>query len=274
MYNISYQKNGGKKVSLTLNNGYIISTVKGLMEHTVNLAKTQGYGQIGETVQNVSVQGKNIIINGKITGEAFKQQELIDLFSPLSEGRLWWNDKYWIDAVVSVSPTIAQKAEKKFSLRLFVPYPFWRDTKGNTVVLGGIVPLFSFPVMYDRHIFGRKENTGFVNCYNNGNIETPFDLTVHAESDVTNITVENATTFKTLSFTGEIKAGQTLKMFRKNNRLYITLDDKNKFSLLDESSDFFALSPNDNLIVITTSGGNVSAKIKYYNTYIGVTDGI
>lgn len=274
MYNIAYRKNGGEKVPLTFQNGYIISTISGLMEHTVNLSKSQGYGQLGETVQSAYLQGKNIVINGKITGEKYKQQELLDLFQPLSEGRLWWDNSYWIDTVVSVSPQIAQKEEKRFSLRLFAPFPFWHDEKGKNVILGGVTPLFSFPVMYDRHIFGRKENTGFVNCYNDGNIETQFDLTIHAESDVKNITIENATTFQKLAFTGEISAGQTIRMFRQNNRLYITLDDQNKFSLLDESSDFFSLAVKDNLIVVLTESGTVSVEIQYYNTYIGVTDGI
>lgn len=265
MYNIRYERSDGKALSFSLAQGFIVKSITGDTGYSVDLSISQGYQQVGEMVDSVSIGGQNVVINGFVLDKKTSSKEaLLAVFTPLTRGRLYWEDKYYIETYVASSPEISQEKHSKFSLKLFAPFPFWKSVAETSQTFGSITPLFSFPVNYaEPHTFGMRSRESLVNCLNNGNVPIDFQLEISSRGSVVNPRVSNLTTEQFVSFTGEIESGEKLIMRRTNGELEVLISDgrqqRNAFDMLDVESDFFMLAVGDNVLNMSADSGQESA---------------
>lgn len=285
MYNLSYMKTDGKKFDLSYDNEIIIATVDGLTGVSTNIVKVQGSGQIGETVQNLNVGGRNIVINGFILDQNTEKKEaLIKTFAPTTTGRLYFEDQYFIDVVVKDSPDILQEKHSKFSLTLFAPYPYWQKKKAKNYQFGVIsVPKFSFPAKnLNTHTFGADEEQFLLEAENKGDQAAFIEVKIKAGEDgLTNPRITNVTNGKTLAFKGKVNAGNILHFYHNEGEYYVDLingaQSKNAYSMLDEKSNLFNIQHGKNVFAFTADTGARSsvAVINYHEPYSGVlADGV
>lgn len=276
MYNLRYIPTNGAEIILTRDYGYLINTVEGATGHAVSVTTSQGYGQIGDTVQGMSTAGQLLTISGRIPkGNTSAKRALLRAFLPLSSGRLIWEDKYYIDVVVHDSPTVSQTKHSTFMLALYAPYPYWRRLSENYYELGGLTAEFSFPINYaSPHRFGTSTTETQFNAVNNGDSAAQFALTVLAgDADLVNFAVTNINTLKSLKFAGTLAAGDRLEMYRVSGQLYLRINDEtDAFDLLDDTSDLFELDAGDNVLLFTADSGSETAKVAvtFNESYVGV----
>lgn len=84
---------------------YKITTLTGIDGIPVSVVTSQGFEQVGESVDSMSVGSRQIGLIGRIdnfTGEQL--QALNTAFLPMTTVRLYFEEKYWIDAVIKEAP--------------------------------------------------------------------------------------------------------------------------------------------------------------------------
>lgn len=281
MYDAVYESNGKTFVFGIANN--IIFDISNLTDIPVDVSTSQGYGQIGETVENMSVAGKTFKISGKILGDANSlKNSMLNIFAPLSAGRLTFQGKYYLDCVVKTTPAIGiKKTSPEFTMQLYAAYPYWKSVKPKSNISGGTTPSFSFPVNYAQpHKFGTFTRELYLNCFNSGNVKTDFKLTITTNTSTQNPKVVNVQTQEFIRVADTINTGESIQIYRESGILRVektTADGtEDIFDKLDEESTLFFLRSGDNLLRPFADSGEdqMLIQVDYADTVTGVYDGI
>lgn len=281
MYDLTFKPTNGEPFIMNFNSGINIRKVDGSTGLAVNTMTAQGYRQVGVSVSSQTVVGRDILITGFIFQEnAKKKQELMKAFAPFVSGRLYWEDRYWIDVIVKNSPIISQNQHSNFSFRLFAPDPFWRGIDKRLYVNGDVEKLFSFPINYGDpvvHRFGNKSPTGQFSILNDGEEAAPLDITVNGTATISNPCVTNTRTGEFIQWNSDIEVGETLRIYHENGRIRVTLTDifgvaNNAIAYLDDDSSLFSIAVGDNVLSASADSGDTSmaVSISFYPLYSGV----
>lgn len=270
----------------TFNFGYRhgnIFDIDGLTGHDMNIAFSQGFNQIGETVEGVSIGGHIFEIKGRILGEATAQKrKMLSVFAPFESGKLIFEDKYFLECVVYKTPIIAvQKESPRFELVLTAPYPFWQKMTSENFIVGNYLPKFKFPVNYSEpHIFGIKDNSAFINVYNDGQIDAYYRLEFQTQSKTVNPSIINVNTQEFLKLNTTINQGEKFTVYRNGGRLLVEKESNgivtDAFSVLDEDSDLMSIRVGDNIIRNSADEGEdqLITTIIFNSAVVGVYEGI
>lgn len=250
---------------------------------TIDISTSQGFQQIGETVENRSVGGTPRQIKGVILGDANQaKHDMQQVFSPMATGKLFFNEKYYCDCVVKTTPSFGVKTKNApFVIELYCGVSYWYDVNEHAYIVGGYTPAFRFPVNYATpHRFGVRNPSAFVNCYNGGVCNLPYTATFTALADVENYGIVNAVTLQELKINDTLHTGERTVVRRENGRLLVekTVDGVTTdiFSALDEDSDLMVMAQGDNPIKATADSGaeNLVVSVAFSDAFAGVYDGM
>lgn len=245
-----------------------------------NLYTTQGFSQVGETVQGRSVGGRTINVKGAIFGNIQNgKSRLRSVFTPFSSGTLFFENQYKTRVFVKQSPSFSPvKNNGKFSMQFFAPFPFFYSVEEKTEVFGKIVPLFSFPVNYGTtHTFGRREKSTYMLLENEGDVKVPYSVVLECTGASTNPIITNLHTFEFLKLNGSLENGDVVTISRNKDEVLtatLTRDGQNidVISWIDEMSTFFELSVGDNMVAINDDegGAGLLGRISYSPAVVAV----
>lgn len=280
-YKLIYQNDIGS-VEFSLASGIIVEKVASLTQQNVGFETTKSNRMIGEKLEHQQVQPKTMTIRGTIMGEADAvRQQMVHVISPLSEGRLIFNDEYELTVYVKAAPDVERyKQNAKFNFSLYAPYPYWQKKTENSVTLVGLKALFSFPWNIsdpNPFMFSEYVPVGYVNVRNEG--ESPAYWTVRflALNEVTNPRVYNMETGEYVRILKTLADGEQLEISTQGEELTITVTAadgtvSDGFSFLDIESIPFLLEVGDNYIKTDADIGVMAlrARISYRQTYVGV----
>lgn len=285
MYDLRFTNAAGAELRMGhARSKYKLVKVTGIDGIPVTIVTSQGFDQIGESIDNMSVESRPIGIIGRVdnfTGEDLRAVN--NLFLPMSVVRMYFSDKYWIDCAVKESPVFSYNLRSaSFSVQLSAPYPFWKSVNQNYYKLGGTSGGFNFPVSYNvPHNFGLFSETLFLNCVNRGNTKVDYTAEITCTSgEAVGVTLTNAQNQRFITVNTEITASDTVRIFRENNILRVTKTSSgitsDIFSSLDEDSDLFFMDVGDNVIRATKGSGDgvLSVAVMFYDTVTGVRYGI
>lgn len=279
MYNLRFESNSGKTLILNYENDIIIRRVTGANGIGMSLGLSQGYQQIGQAVVSTSVNGMSLTIEGYILdGNTQRKRDLLQAFAPFSSGRLWWEDKYFVDVVVQNSPTISQRKHSTFSFRLYSKTPYWSKKDKVFSASGGTLAEFKFPINYSTpHRFGTKSFSDLYNIINSGDVKTAFDIEISGSETIRNPKIINRKTGEFLLFNCEILAGEKITLTQTEENIIVTKkhvdgSETNEFSILDDFSTFFTLDVGDNIINTEAESGeyNMEIMVSFYPLLSGV----
>ena len=279
MYNARIDIDGGGSVSFGYKSG-IIFDISPLSGADVDVNTSQGFQQIGTTVESLGVGGISRTIKGTFINAGLDEAKSMLANLPVfAQGKLWFNDEYYCNIVVEKTPTIARKGKKTtFTMMVYCNTPFWYDTERNQYSMGIWQKRFRFPTAFDSHIFGERDASAFVDCVNYGSVRTAPTIIFTAASTVTNFGLINANTLEYIRINTSIEARETVTVYRKNSRLYIEKDNGNAvediFEYLDEYSDLFWLYPGSNVLRMTAEQNEAGLQcvVAFENAYMGVID--
>ena len=279
MYNVVFENDNGSKYYFGINGTTIFDMDLG-DGVSVNIGTSQGFSQVGETLQSRNVSGRTISVKGAVYGNIQERKRTMrNVFSPFSCGRLVFENQYYIRVYVKSSPTFSTiKNDGKFTMRFFAPYPFFKSVDEKNVEIGSIRPLFSFPVNYATpHKFGEKGSARYKNVYNDSDVNIPFSLHLFSSGTSTNPVIANLQTFKILKLNGTLNAGAFIDIYRNDDNVLqaiMTSDgvQSDVINWIDKSSELFELDAGDNLISATDDegGASLTAKINYNSVVVAV----
>ena len=277
MYNLRFVSDSGLVYNFGVNGDNVFDSNIG-DGISVNIGTSQGFSQVGQTVESRSVEGKPITIEGVIFRNIeSRKKEMRRVFSPFSSGRMFFNDSYYTRVYVKNAPTFSPvKGNGKFSMQLFAPYPFFYSPTENNIEIGKIQPKFKFPVNYAvPHLFGERTIEKYSNVFNDGDVAVPFSLHMSTIFESTNPTVTNLETLEFVKINGKISSGDVIHIYRDDDmvlRAELTNSDGTKdiISWLDEESSLFELKIGDNLLMANDDQGGLNLITRFsYKTAVG-----
>lgn len=286
MYDLSFISDDGRTIALNYDSGIIVSRVTGATGMSVTAKTAQGYQQVGVSISSLTVGGRDLTLRGFILREnAQKKQELMDIFSPFARGRLYWEDRYWIDVVVKNAPEMDQEKDSHFSFRLFAADPYFRSSVKYISQNGITVGSFAFPVTYSGtsigtnrpHRFGTRTSSAQFNISNSGQAAAPYEVIIEGGANIVNPKLTNTATGEFLLWNDTVEIGERLRVYSERGRIRVTLTDTsgvehNAIAGLDDDSSLFTLAVGDNILQTSAdSGGNdIETTISFYPLYSGV----
>ena len=154
----------------------------------VELETSQGYQQVGATVDSRSISGVTRTITGRILRNAdYCKRQLRDIFAPGVTGRLTVAGKYWCDAEVQRCPAISPAVLwPTFSFQLYCPNPYWHSVAKTTAATIKVTPVFRLPVCYTSHQYGIREQASYIRILNSGLDTRSWKLSLTARGEVVN----------------------------------------------------------------------------------------
>ena len=240
---------------------------------TATIGTSQGFSQIGRTIENISVGNRPIDVSGKLFGNIVERKNALrSACAPLSTGTLFLNNTHYIRVAVKAPPSFsAVKNNGLFKMQFLAPFPYFSEISESRYLIGGITPLFRLPVNYSKpHRFGIKSANRYTNVVNSGDVRIPYNLVIRCDGTSSNPVVTNLKTFEFLKFNTTLTAGDYITVYRDNgNVLRAELTQggtvTDVIGLLDDDSTLFELNVGDNLISATDeqNGASLSVSVSF-----------
>lgn len=273
MYSAIFESDNGSVFVFGKNGGNVFDMDLG-SSVSVNIGTSQGFSQVGETVETMAVNGRPISVKGVLFRDIDNQKKnMRKIFAPFVAGKLTFEDGHYTRVYVQDPPSFSSvKQDGRFTMQLFAPFPYFYGQNEESVQIGGIVPMFSFPVNYsESHSFGERSENRFSTIYNDSDVKVPYSFQIRINGISTNPTVTNLLTFEFLKINGAFSSGCVIDVFRdENNVLRANLTDSDGnvtdiISMIDDDSTLYELAVGDNLISINDDEGGVgmSASVSF-----------
>ena len=279
MYKARIVTNSNKSIGFGPEYGSVFD-ISPLSGSDVKINTSQGFQQIGVTVESQSVEGISRTIKGTFIGSDYSvEKSMLDVLPVFTQGRLYFNEDYYTDIVIKKAPTIIRRGRKvTFTMMVFCRDPFWYSVDGAKYDIGVYTPVFRFPTSFDSHIFAVRNPSSFVDCYNSGSVRVPYTLSLTCDSTIENPGIINANTLEYMKLNFTMTAGDRISVYRDNGRLKVVLnrqgEDSDIFYSLDEESNMFWINPGENVVRLTADTGlsNLYGGISFNPAYMGVID--
>lgn len=265
MFEVVFEADNGKRYVFGKNgNTYFGMDIGNGVE--VQLGTSQGFLQIGETVETQTVGSRPINVTGEVFGNIVERKNALrNVCAPMTSGRLVFQDTYFIRVYVKNPPTFSPvKNNGHFTMQFFAPFPYYYALDEKTAYVGVVFPQFRFPVNYSLpHRFGTRSADRYTNIVNNGDVKIPFDVYIRSSGACANITISNLSTLAYLKLNGTLNAGETVHIYREADgalRAELTAEGivSDIISWIDEGSTLFELEVGDNLITATDDAGGAA----------------
>ena len=274
MYNAKFISNDGG-IFVFGADGSNVFDIDGLSGMTMTLTKSQTYSRVGENVSSKATGGRTLTINGSIYNNiSAVKGAMLRTFGAFTTGKLIFNDKYYIPAIVKDTPTVSpKKNDGAFMLRLFAPDPYFRDMKTQYVEFISTTANFTFPFTLSEKNFvlGSVSPTMTANAYNDGDAPTAYTLAITALQTITNPRLSCGN--KYIAFAMTLAENDELIVWRADDGSFHadwhqTGGDKviDAVQYLDDGSTLFELGVGDNNLVASNQGGVTMGVVVSFNS--------
>ena len=274
MYNAKFISNDGG-IFVFGADGSNVFDIDGLSGMTMSLTKSQTYSRVGENVSSKATGGRTLTINGRIYNNiSAVKSAMLRVFGAFTTGKLIFNDKYYISAIVKDTPTVSPKRnDGAFMLRLFAPDPYFRDLKTQYVEFSSTTANFTFPFTLSEKTFvlGSVSPTMTANAYNDGDAPTAYTLAITALQTITNPRLSCGN--KYIAFAMTLEENDELVVWRDDDGsfradLHQSGGDKvlDAVQYLDDGSTLFELGVGDNNLVVSNREGVAMGVVVSFNS--------
>ena len=274
VYNAKFISNDGG-IFVFGADGSNVFDIDGLSGMTMTLTKSQTYSRVGENVSSKATGGRMLTINGRIYNNISSvKSSMLRTFGAFTAGKLIFNDKYYIPAIVKDTPTVSPKRnDGAFMLRLFAPDPYFRDMRTQYVEFSSTTANFTFPFTLSEKTFvlGSVSPTMTANAHNDGDAPTAYTLAITALQTITNPRLSCGNKYIAFAMT-----------LAENDELIVWRDDDGSFhadwhqtggdkvidavQYLDDGSTLFELGVGDNNLVASNQGGVTMGVVVSFNS--------
>lgn len=259
---------------------YNVFSIDPLSGTDVEIFTSQGFQQIGNTIEGMGVGGLTRTISGVFYGnhrdEAFSMLQSLPIFTT---GRLYIDDEYYCEIAVKKTPEIKRKGTfYQFAFQVYCRTPFWYSAQISEYEMGAWQKLFSFPASYDSHIYAQKDASAFVSCFNSGAYKTEPTIVFKSDSTVTGYGLLNAVTNEYIRINGTLLQGDIVTIGRRQGQIYVERERDGEvediFAELDEGSTLYWIEVGENILRMTadTHQSSLQCVVSYSPVYMGVLD--
>ena len=285
-----YTNERGESLELGVNKLYhcnVSKDVKGIADVKNTIYSSNSMGQHGDTYIGQRIEPREIDITGTINtrdkAQAYSlRRQALKVLNPELQGTLTYvfgDFKRVIDCRVDSTPQFYRKnVLLEFNITLNCLNPFWREEAETKEDIASWVAAWEFPYEIDTEgmIFGYREESVIVDCYNEGDVSTGMRIEFTAIGTVVNPVLLNVDTQKFIKINVTMQAGDVIKINTEYGSKGATLTrngiTSNYFRYIDVDSTFMQLDIGDNIFRYDAEDGvnNVEVSIYYSAKYLGV----
>lgn len=251
----------GKTIEFSNESVYKLTSIQGLSNNTSSVNEVTSIYQIGATMANAKVESKRLIFNGEYEYTADRRKNIINVFVPGKEGRLFaydGNEEFYLDVMPTNTPTLSDDdVIQDFQFELYAAYPYWRSVKDKESKFTYYSSFFRFPRSFNSTVpwkISKRVLNVISNVHNEGTIPTGFKVIFRALSDVTSPELLYIDTQEKIKMKEDfiLSAGDELILTTYDNKKSVLWKKRgiveNAFRYLHDENTFFQLLPGDNLI--------------------------
>lgn len=280
-YKLKYQNEIGE-ITFSIASGFVIEQAESLTSSTISFSTSQNPKGIGVNIDSQQIEAKSLSISGTIMGNAtLARRKMINVISPMKKSLLIFNDELQIECYPKNTPDVEMYTDNpRFSFVLYIPYPYWQNETMEMVMLMGLEKNFKFPWNPSDpspYRFSTYTQQAYTNVFNDGEYDTPWEMTFYAMTPLTNPKVENMETGEYIRLIKSFAAGDSIVVSTLDNEITVTCISSggvktDGFVYLDIGSEPFVLRTGDNLLKTTadTNAGGLTAVVRFRTAHSGV----
>lgn len=251
-----------------------VTAITGASANEVTVSESQGAGQVGSSISAVSVQPRNLTIDGVIRADLEQNRRgLLGCVLPGVQGRLTVTqngESWYIDGVPTRTPDVSDGSTvQQFQFVLHCPYPYWRSTADGSTQIAGLVKRFQFPCSLEGSWYISQYSTNlFAAVENTGTAATEFDVEFTAVTAVTNPEMFHVERGSFIRLHTVLQAGESITVSTVYGRKGAVLrradgTEENAFRWLDVESNLnLQMDPGTNTIRCTAEENREGLRVR------------
>jgi hypothetical protein len=288
-----YTNERGESLELGVNKLYhcnVSKDVTGIADVKNTIYSSNSMGQHGDTYIGQRIEPRDIDITGAINtrdkAQAYSlRRQALKILNPELQGTLTYifgDFKRIIDCRVDSTPQFYRKnVLLEFDITLSCLNPFWREEAETKEDIASWVAAWEFPCEIEEDntesmIFGYREESVIVDCYNAGDVSTGMRIKFTALGTVVNPVLLNVDTQKYIKINATMQTGDVIEINTEYGSKGATLTrsgvTSDYFRYIDVDSTFMQLAIGDNVFRYDAADGinSVEVSIYYSAKYLGV----
>ena len=249
---------------------------------------TKAPGQDGKTLEGNLLEERTPAITLTIHADGIqdlydRRRKLYAFLLPRTSGiMLYTNDSgtraipYTVDGEPEAKERIG--VGMQVLVQVYCPDPYWSDTAETRADMAAWVGDFEFPLIIPEGTgveLGHRMSTRIVNAYNPGDVECGLRIVFTALASVTAPSLVNVNTQETMRVKRTLAAGDQLIISTGTGNETVKMRhtglETNALNYIDIQSDFFQLSPGDNILRYGADAGidELECAVYYTPRYAG-----
>ncbi|NCB92885.1 MAG: phage tail family protein [Clostridia bacterium] len=266
--------------------------VSGISDVKNTIYSSNSMGQHGDTFIGQRIEPREIAITGALKtrdkAQAYNlRRQAIKILNPDLQGKLTYifgDFVRVIDCRIDDSPEFYRKQNNvfnKFDITFNCLNPFWREEEEIKEDIASWVAAWEFPCEIEEDndesmIFGYREESVIVDCYNAGDVSTGMRIKFTALGTVVNPILLNVDTQEYIQINATLQTGDVVEITTEYGSKGATLTRKGEtsdyFRYIDVDSTFMQLEIGDNVFRYDAEGGVNSLEVSlfYSAKYLGV----
>ena len=288
-----YTNERGESLEFGINSLYhcnVSKDVTGISDVRNTIYSSNSMGQHGDTYIGQRIEPREIAATGHINtrdkAQAFNlRRKALKILNPELQGRLTYifgDFRRVIDCRIDTSPEFYRKQVLiQFDITFNCLNPFWREETETKEDIASWVAAWEFPCEIEQDnnesmIFGYREESVIVDCYNAGDVSTGMRIRFTALGTVTNPILLNVDTQEFIQINATMQTGDVIEITTEYGSKGATLtrngEQSDYFRYIDVDSTFMQLEIGDNIFRYDAEGGVNSLEVSiFFNAkYLGV----
>lgn len=272
---VIYTNAYGDSVEFSARSDIRITSIDGLTSNEINLSESTVNNQVGSSITGVSVQAKDLTIEGRYRYKPSIRKTLLAVILPGVTATLRFIDDlaeidvYWVvipkqTPVISINPVW-----QNFQFVVRVPFPYPRSHASNVTYFNYLKSRFRFKQAYSstqKWKISERTYRPLQTIKNKGSLETGFLVRMTATAEVKAPKIVKVDTQEVIEFPNlTLQSGETLEINTHDNEKYCHLikEDSvvNAFPDMSYESTFFKLNKGDNVIRYSSETNEKSLEV-------------
>lgn len=290
----------GETLEMELTNpwksGFIVQSIDGIGPGQVDIISTDLANADGSIYTSSRMGNRSVILtlklleNPTIEDSRQKTYRYFPIKKPVTLTIKTDNRNAYVVGYVESNEPVIFSSQEYTQISLLCVDPYFYELAGEEIAFSGTLPAFEFPFQNESLTepeleFGdiRLDTRVVLNYI--GDIDTGFNMTIHALDNCRDITIYNVNTYESMKINVSKIETLTGKKFGVGDDIIVSTVSGSKYvrllregiytniiSALDKDSDWFTISPGDNIFAYNANGDEKKIMItfRYQNAYGGI----
>lgn len=290
----------GETLEMELTNpwksGFIVQSIEGIGPGQVDIISTDLANADGSIYTSSRMGNRSVILtlklleNPTIEDSRQKTYRYFPIKKPVTLTIKTDNRNAYVVGYVESNEPVIFSSQEYTQISLLCVDPYFYELAGEEIAFSGTLPAFEFPFQNESLTepeleFGdiRLDTRVVLNYI--GDIDTGFNMTIHALDNCRDITIYNVNTYESMKINVSKIETLTGKKFGVGDDIIVSTVSGSKYvrllregiytniiSALDKDSDWFTISPGDNIFAYNANGDEKKIMItfRYQNAYGGI----